>query len=275
LHISGTANYTTVGSSYFLNPSFGLGTLPASSILGTSIFASGNIVGSEVDVLSDKRIKNIIGESSSLEDLQTVEKIQVVNYTYKDQVRHGNLVHKKVIAQQVKEVFPHAVKKSSDAIPDIFKKAQSWRFENELELTIVLVGHSLIPDERVRLLLKDKEDKVFTVLRTDENSFVVNYPSHKTFSDIFVYGRHVDDLLNVDYDALSMLNLSATKQLAQRTVLSASSTESLSDPQRLLRLKPASSGFSNAHEVFPELCHNGQIDALKLIPYLVALITNN
>ena len=33
-------------------------------------------------------------------------------------------------------------------------------------------------------------------------------------ANVFVYGRPSDDVLTVDYDALSMLNLSATQQLA-------------------------------------------------------------
>ena len=35
-------------------------------------------------------------------------------------------------------------------------------------------------------------------------------------SKIFVYGKQVDDLLSVDYDALSVLNISATQELAKK-----------------------------------------------------------
>jgi hypothetical protein len=33
---------------------------------------------------------------------------------------------------------------------------------------------------------------------------------------LFVFGKRVDDFLAVDYDAISMLNVSATQELARR-----------------------------------------------------------
>jgi hypothetical protein len=35
-------------------------------------------------------------------------------------------------------------------------------------------------------------------------------------AEVFVYGREVDDLRSVDYDAIAMLNVSATQELAKK-----------------------------------------------------------
>ena len=45
----------------------------------------------------------------------------------------------------------------------------------------------------------------------DDKTFVIS--SDKELTKIFVYGKYVDDFLGVDYDALSMLNISATQEL--------------------------------------------------------------
>ncbi len=49
--------------------------------------------------------------------------IEVTDYTYRDIIGKGTGKQKKVIAQQVETVFPQAVKRSADALPDIYKPA--------------------------------------------------------------------------------------------------------------------------------------------------------
>jgi hypothetical protein len=51
---------------------------------------------------------------------------------------------------------------------------------------------------------------------SDANRIVVVSPvALDTQKDIFVYGHPANDVLTVDYDAISMLNVSATQQLAK------------------------------------------------------------
>ncbi|MBA99988.1 MAG: hypothetical protein CMN34_03575, partial [Saprospirales bacterium] len=45
---------------------------------------------------------------------------------------------------------------------------------------------------------------------TDANSFTVDSDYE---GQVFIYGKEVDDFRGVDYDALSMLNISATQEL--------------------------------------------------------------
>lgn len=272
LHVTNSANQTTTSDSYFINSTLGLGVNPTNTVIPTTIFANGNIVGSEMNVLSDRRIKNIINPSSGQDDLDMLDQVEIVNYTYKDETKYGSRVHKKVIAQQIEEVYPNAVKKSQDSIPDIFRKVSSWSHLNEVHLELGLESHGLSKGEKVRILFKDSEDKVLEVISVSDDKFVVEYPEHKTFSDVFVYGRFVEDLLNVDYDALSMLNLSATKELKKKVVLNARSETKQVSSEKILGLNVSADGFANADEVFPEFCRNGTIDAVRLIPYLVGMI---
>jgi len=63
--------------------------------------------------------------------------------------------------------------------------------------------------EKVRLILED-ETSLFNVISADKNGFKV---STDKSGKVFVYGREVDDFHAVDYESLSMLNVSATQEL--------------------------------------------------------------
>ena len=161
------------------------------------------------DTYSDSRIKNIHGVSDASKDLQILQGIQVTDYTHKDAAL-GRRVLKKVIAQQVEEVYPRAVKRMRRSIPDIMKKASIDR-DGWVQMTTDLqVG------ERIEFLINDSRDS-HEVLETRNGAFRTNFePFSRARTRLFVYGREVDDFRIVDYDAIAMLNVSATQELHRR-----------------------------------------------------------
>jgi hypothetical protein len=194
------------------NHDLGFATLPFadcaneySGNFSASIHADGYIVSQGTFIESDARIKNIQGISNSLEDLKIVKNIEITDYTMKDFIANGNKSYKKVIAQQVKEVFPKAVSTSTNEIPDIY---QPTTIENGwVNLTTDLqIG------EKVKLTF-GKERALFEVLEIKVNGFKV---ATEQTGEVFVYGRQVDDFHTVDYDALSMLNISATQEIVKQ-----------------------------------------------------------
>ncbi len=172
---------------------------PATSIYATDAIWSGtNLVSS-----SDQRIKNVQGRSDRAKDLQTLLGIEVTDYRYKDVIGKGNVPQKKVIAQQVEKVFPQAVSSQTDAVPDIYQPARikdGW----------ITLATDLKPGERVKLISKNEEG-VHEVLETAEGKFRTGFTG--TAEEVFVYGREVNDFRTVDYDAIAMLNVSATQEL--------------------------------------------------------------
>ncbi len=168
-----------------------------------SLYADNKIAAQAVMAFSDERIKNIQGRSDSATDLQTLLGIEITDYRYKDVIGKGDAPHKKVIAQQVERVFPQAVNKHTDVIPDIYQQASfmdGW----------VELATDLKQGERVRLI-SDKTEGVHEVLEVGKDKFRTDFkPEGDT---IFVFGREVNDFGNVDYDAISMLNVSATQQI--------------------------------------------------------------
>jgi hypothetical protein len=179
----------------------------STSFYQVSLFGSGTIgTGGDFVVTSDQRIKHIVGHSDAAHDLATLLGIEVTDYTFIDTIAKGNRLHKKVIAQQVEKVFPQAVSQSTNEVPDIYKRAtvqDCW----------VQLATDLKVGERVKLI-GDKEQGIYPVLEVRDGAFRTDF---KPKSDkVFVYGREVNDFRTVDYDAISMLNVSATQELARQ-----------------------------------------------------------
>lgn len=172
----------------------------------TAIKASGSISADYFIVQSDERIKKIQGVSNGVEDLHTLQGIEITNYTMKEMpADRANTAQKKVIAQQVEKVYPPAVKKGTGVIPDILEIAKcgdGW----------INIKTDLKKGERVRLIT-DEDDAVHEVLEVSSGGHKFRAAISSKNGEVFVYGREVKDFRTVDYDALSMLNISATQQV--------------------------------------------------------------
>ena len=176
----------------------------AGTNLNTSIFATHRVVAGEFNAISDARIKNIEGVSSSAKDLETLNKIEVTDYHMIDP-SHGEKPVKKAIAQQLEDVYPQAVSKSTNCIPDIYTLA-------DCSIGKIAIENNLKIGERIRLIFEDKEE-IATVVTANAKSIQTNLDLS---GEVFVYGREVDDFRTVDYQAISMLNVSATQALLKR-----------------------------------------------------------
>jgi hypothetical protein len=198
-HPTGTVNGNTNGANY-------------------SIYASERIAAAEFNAYSDARIKNIKGITNNAEDLKTLMGIEITNYTLKDVVAKGNAQYKKVIAQQVEKVYPQAVSKLTDVIPDIYKKTV-------IKSGKIVLSNTLKAGDKVKLIFEDGEELV-VVKSATLNEFSVDT---KKEGNVFVYGRQVNDFRSVDYEAISMLNVSATQELARQLAEEKENTRQLQE----------------------------------------------
>jgi hypothetical protein len=190
----------------WLQTNFVSGTSSVGAGYDISLWASGWVFANTFIAFSDARIKNIQGQSDSTADLKTLLGIEVTDFTYKDTVAKGNRPQKKVIAQQVEQVYPQAVSKGTDVVPDIYRNAtlkDGW----------VQLATDLKVGERVQLL-GEKEKGIYPVLEVRAGAFRTDFKP--AMEQVFVYGREVKDFRSVDYEAISMLNVSATQELAKR-----------------------------------------------------------
>jgi hypothetical protein len=205
LEVSGSQPQT-IASYGYLNRTTPTGTVNGNTgSANYSIYATDRMAASEFNAFSDARIKNIQGKTNGSEDLRLLMGIEITNYTLRDVIGKGSKQYKKVIAQQVEQVYPQAVSQMTDVVPDIYQLA-------EMKQGRVTLANNLKPGERVKLLF-DKKEEVLTVEGADAVGFRVN--SSYT-GKVFVYGREVSDFRSVDYEAIGMLNVSATQELAKQ-----------------------------------------------------------
>ena len=208
LHVSGAqANYFILEA--YIDGNGAVNTYQGRSDLGHSIIADGRIRAGALDVASDSRIKAQQRPSEGASDLAVLRKIQITDYRHIDVPGNGRRPQKKVIAQQVEQVYPQAVGQARGVVPDIYKQASltgGW----------VQLATDLKQGERVRLIT-EKGDDVYVVLEVGVGSFRTSL--EEDTDKLFVYGREVTDFRFVDYDAISMLNVSATQVLDRKLEL--------------------------------------------------------
>ena len=205
LHVAGSVNSDNGTFAFYAKNGSGQPiTGGGSAAQAYGIYTDNRVAAVEFNAFSDARIKNVAGVSDSQADLAALMNIQVTDYTFRDSLKNGKGAQKKVIAQQVEKVFPLAVTKTTDVVPDIMKKADvkdGW----------VVLSTDLKKGEKVRLLAGKDTDKVCEVLEVKDGKFRESFDTAE--KELFVYGREVSDFRSVDYDAVAMLNVSATQQI--------------------------------------------------------------
>lgn len=175
--------------------------------MNNSIYATDGITAQQFNVVSDARIKKIVSVSNNANDLDLLSKIIITNYKMIDSVQRGNKMYKKVIAQQVEQVYPLAVStKLTEVIPNIYQLSSIHKGLISVDTKDLVVG------DKIKLVFKDEE--ILTDVLSINNEGV--RVSCTREGSVFVYGKEVHDFQTVDYEAISMLNVSATQALLQR-----------------------------------------------------------
>ncbi len=219
LEVSGYTNPSSMAFAFFyLNTSTNQHVIGSTSSSTTpiSIYSQTGVLASSFVAVSDARIKNIAGISNSVQDLATLRKLEITDYTMKDQLQFGNKSFKKVIAQQVEKVYPQAVTQVTDIVPDIYALAENIIYDKTSQTLkcSLTKNYDLKAGDKIQFIHPTAGKLKAEVIAVAGNSFTVKdwqYPTDK----IFVYGREVNDFRSVDYEALSMLGISAIQQLAK------------------------------------------------------------
>jgi hypothetical protein len=205
LDVVGATSVVVSGStSYFLAGDTALTTFTSPSWSTSLRTSSGIVSGAGYVTASDARTKNVRGRSDGTADLRKLLDIEVTDFVFKDVIEKGNQPQKKVIAQQVEKVYPEAVRNTTDVVPDIFRKGpvkDGW----------IELATDLKAGDRVRLITEDGHRGVHEVLEVKDGKFRTDFVDN--VSQVFVYGREVKDFRVVDYEAIAMLNVSATQEL--------------------------------------------------------------
>ena len=182
-----------------------------------SIIASNNIYANEFDAYSDVRIKNLIGTSDAKQDLQTINKIAIRDYTMKDKLKYGNQHFKKVIAQELEKVYPDLVARHTDFIPNVYQFTDTVRKVEGGYLLHFLHEHHLGDTaKKVQAVLTEPGGlQTYDIVAIPSPmEVVIDAPGIK-MRHVFVYGEEIPDFRTVDYEGLTTLNVSVTQELSR------------------------------------------------------------
>ncbi|MDO7877427.1 tail fiber domain-containing protein [Hymenobacter sp. ASUV-10] len=184
-----------------------------------SIRATGRVLATEFNATSDRRLKTVIGLSDRAADLALLQKIRITDYTMRDRAQYGARQFKKVIAQEVEEIFPQAVSQHVGFLPDVYAVASEVRSEGDSLLVLMLpnaLPEAAKAGQRVKLIGEQKELTAIVARAASASTLVVRGAKELASQKVFVFGLEHADVRTVDYEALAMLNVSATQELARK-----------------------------------------------------------
>jgi hypothetical protein len=175
-----------------------------------SIYVDNQLACSELQVFSDERIKTNIQEVEDSSALQKVRDINCVSYNYKDIVSRGNTRVVGFLAQQVKVHLPEAVNEITDFIPNEMRVLDdiSWNGTNMNSISL-----NSVSGVKYRFYVSneaDANDEVMKeVIGNEDNTFTFE----QQWTNVFCYGKEVEDFHILDKQKLFALNFSATQEL--------------------------------------------------------------
>jgi hypothetical protein len=174
-----------------------------SAAFGGSIYVTTNLINS-----SDIRIKKEINDINDDGALRQILAIEPKTYKYIDYLSRGSSVVYGFIAQQIKEVIPQAVETVKDTIPNIYKPAfcssNIITLDNDISQELNIGDNIKIYDELGK-------DDIYNI--TEINSNVIKIDKDINSSNVFVYGKEIDDFHTLKKDYIFSLNVCATQEL--------------------------------------------------------------
>ncbi len=177
------------------------------------IWTEGLVYAQEFWAFSDERIKTNLVRANPQNDLSLLNNLKVTDFQYKDFIAHGNGINRGFIAQEVEKVFPQAVTRNTEFIPDIFDVAEKLSLKDGILAITTNKPHKLATNDIVRLI-SDGKVLELQVKVLNEHTFTVKGTELPT-DHLFVYGKKVNDFRVVDYQQLFSLGISAMQQLSK------------------------------------------------------------
>jgi hypothetical protein len=200
--------YTNVarGSSYIYQKDASSG----SGDVRTSIYSQYGVVSGAYGfmTLSDERIKKNIHLSTGA--LDVIDRIKIVQYEHIDREKEKE-VRFGVVAQQLRECFPTAVRETTDWIPNVYQPVEKQILSGG---AVSLFFKDRVPPITGKLLkLIGEKDILVRVLAQGTHSLVVDeFPIEE---QLFAYGTREDDFLVVDKQQLGVLAIQGIKELME------------------------------------------------------------
>jgi hypothetical protein len=215
LHVASFVNQSSVSTYGSLTFSGAFGN-QATSNHAYSILADQFIRASQFHAISDVRIKKNINQLNTQKQLSELNKLQVVNYSYIDQLANGNKIKTGFIAQEVEAVNNQFVNQSADFIPSIYAIANTAVVNNKILQITINKSHDLIKGDQVKFFIEGNKEVIKRVDKVlDAYTFTVGDWQEAT-KNLFVYGKKVSDFRAIDFDQITALSVAAIQELSKQ-----------------------------------------------------------
>ncbi len=212
VRIGQRATYNTAQSYTFMGYNTTYLSTVSQSVIGYAIYATDNIMvanGASFMAVSDRRLKRNIESLSSSDSLRKIEALEMVSYRMKDPKQPGRQLG--VIAQQVQEVIPEAVKEGGDEyVANLLVRVLSVdgcriTLERDVEVpsgaSVRLIGRSNRTIDAQVVAVFGPEWRLDREIEED---------------DWLVFGTKEERVLSVDKDTISMVAVSALQELGRK-----------------------------------------------------------
>jgi hypothetical protein len=175
-----------------------------------TIFDSSMLVSGKISAASDYRIKRNILDIDDDSALETIMKIQPKIYQYIDGITRGTSNVYGFIAQNVRDVLPHAVKLQEDVIPNIYKYAEVDIDENRIHISV----DDLAIGDVIYIIDKNNTGNEYKVIAKTSDTITVDGMIMN--DEVFVYGKKIQDFHALDKSYVYTMNVCATQTLADK-----------------------------------------------------------
>lgn len=166
---------------------------------------------------SDRRIKKDFKISNGKNDLDVLNQIQVTDYRHIDPTLSGTESIKGFIAQQVKAVYPEAVKETPGVIPSVFAFPASISKNGNTTTFTMAEPHHLTTGSQIQILSNDIKKTYKVIGVPNARCFILdNWDGTDKAKEIFVYGEAISDFNVIDYDRVFTLSVSAVQELSKK-----------------------------------------------------------
>jgi hypothetical protein len=216
LHVISRASSHPAGK-YFNNATNGIFDTGASSGNFISVYGDSYMWASAGFIAaSDSRIKTNFQDIPDGESLQQLRLIEPTSYQYVDKAERGDKRVYGFMAQQVREIIPHAVSLQKHIVPDIYDLADVSG--TTVTLRTKTFAYSDV-SATVNMILQETGKQDVSANFYPPNTIELHQPFQQDVSEAFVYGRKVDDFHTLDKDVIFTINVAATQELDRQVQL--------------------------------------------------------
>lgn len=215
LHVA--SNVTQyVGSYGYLAWNGSTGVANVNQNINYSIQTDERIRAPEFNAISDIRIKKDILKLNTTNQLAELNKLRPVNYAYIDQLVNGNKQKTGFIAQEVEQVNPQFVNKSTDFIPSVFALAKSASVNKDQLMLTTEKPHGFATGDVVKFFAEGKKEVISTIESIiDSHAFTIT-GWREPVENVFIYGKKVNDFRAIDFDQITALSVAAIQELSKQ-----------------------------------------------------------